>query len=160
MLAYAEFSLSPSKFEALMPHDKTLMAMLLQERGQVVAPAVALHADKRHAYALETSQDEVEPEGVSTRLLGKLPNGGKFPKLASNILKAIASAEAGVLKMTKAQMAEHFSASVYSVERVMNNLFDDGLIRRVSGTCDWSLTPSGIDLLNRMQARAAGQDAA
>lgn len=142
-----KFSMTPQRFEALLPHEKSEFARLVQERleeeskGRMLDEHIAEHAHLSHAYAIPTpAAPPIVTEGITERLTGEASSHGSYPKLAASIIRAVYETEHGVLEATKDEIAARFKATRTGVERAMNNLIADELIRRVGKAQKWSLT--------------------
>ncbi|WP_139015063.1 hypothetical protein [Pseudorhizobium pelagicum] len=143
-----KFSMTPQRFDALLPHEKSEFARLVQERldeegkGRMLGEHIGEHARLSHAYAIPTPDiaPPIVTEGITERLTGEASSHGSYPKLAASIIRAVYETEHGVLEATKDEIAARFKATRTGVERAMNNLIADELIRRVGRAQKWSLT--------------------
>ncbi|MEH6691306.1 MAG: hypothetical protein V7774_09000 [Pseudorhizobium pelagicum] len=153
-----KFTMTPQRFETLLPHEKTQFALLIQERldeqgtGRLLDDHIAQHALRHHAYAIPTpAAPPIVAEGITERLTGEVSSHGSYPKLAASIIRAIHEADDGVLEATKEEIATRFKATRTGVERAMNNLLDDQLIRRTSTRGQrWTLTVKARRLLDQI----------
>ncbi|MCJ7996669.1 hypothetical protein J5N58_06850 [Rhizobium cremeum] len=150
------------RFSALLPHEKTEMALLLQERltvegaRRVYGEAIAAHAGKTHAYVLPFADGGAQVlEDVAAKVTGEAGCKGVWTRLASSVLLAIHEAHDGVLKANKSEIAARFGASATAVERTMGGLIRDGLVRRWGKSSHWALTDLGRKLVAELEARAA-----
>ena len=142
-----KFTMTPQRFDALLPHEKTEFSLLVQERldeegkGRLLGEHIAAYARKSHSYSIPTpAAPPIVTEGITERLTGEASSHGSYPKLAASIIRAVYETEHGVLEATKEELATRFKATRTGVERAMNNLIADELIRRVGKTQKWSLT--------------------
>ncbi|MCJ8517807.1 hypothetical protein ABID21_000678 [Pseudorhizobium tarimense] len=146
------------QFEALLPHEQTEMALLVRERleeagrGRELPRELAAHVIRSHAYAIPTpATPPIVTEGITERLTGEVSSHGSYPKLAAAIIQAIHEAEGGILEATKEDIAARFKATRNGVERAMNNLLDDQLIRRTSTRSQrWTLTVKAQRLIDQI----------
>lgn len=157
------FRMTARHFEALLPHEKTEFALLLREQleeqgcRRPLDGEIADHTRRHHAYAIPTPPaPPIAAEGMTERLTGDVSSHGSYPKLAASIIRAVYDTENGVLDATKEDIAARFKATRTGVERAMNNLIADELIRRV-GTQKWSLTAKARRRLDDILS--AGADA-
>lgn len=153
-----KFSMTPRRFETLLPHERTEFALLVQERldeqghGRGLDDHIAQHARRCHAYVIPTpAAPPIVTEGITERLTGEVSSHGRYPKLAASILQAIHEEDDGVLEATKEEIAARFKATRTGVERAMNNLLDDQLIRRISTRGQrWTLTVKARRLIDQI----------
>lgn len=150
-----KFTMTPQRFDALLAHEKTQFALLVQERldeegkGRKLAEHIAQYTRQSHAYAIPLpAAAPIVTEGITARLTGEASSHGSYPKLAASILRAIHEAEDGVLDATKEEISARFKTTRTAVERSMNNLIDDGLIRRVTRSQRWTMTVKARRLID------------
>lgn len=159
--AFGYFTMTEQHFGALMPHEKTELSLLLQERltekgaRRIFGERVALHAGKSHAYQLPSVGGEsLVPKDVAGKLAGETRTTGSWSKLAISLLSAIDQADDGVLKATRSEICARFSVTVSVADRTMGGLIQDGLVRRWGKSSHWALTDSGRALVADLAARA------
>ncbi|MCM2399824.1 hypothetical protein NBH20_01535 [Rhizobium sp. S153] len=159
--AFDDFKMTAKRFGALMPHEKTEMALLLQERlaegGSriLLDDCIAVHAGKVHAYELPSVGGEsLVPKDVAGKLAGETRTTGSWSKLAISLLSAIDQADDGVLKATRSEICARFSVTVSVADRTMGGLIQDGLVRRWGKSSHWALTDLGRALVADLAARA------
>lgn len=67
--AFGDFAMTLRQFEALQPHTRTEMALLVQERlreegdGRQLSPEIADWADLQHSYKIPAGATDYYPEG-------------------------------------------------------------------------------------------------
>lgn len=159
--AFGHFSMSAQRFDALMPHEQTEVALLLQERldeegtRRRLGDPIAAHAGKTHAYALPSVGGEsLVPKDVAGKLAGEMRTTGSWSKLAISVLSAIDRSEDGVLKATRSEICTRFSVSVSVADRTMGGLIQEGLVRRWGKSSHWALTDLGRSLVADLAERA------
>ncbi len=162
LYAFGYFTMPAQRFDALLPHEKTEMAMLLQERltvegvRRVYGEDIAAHAGKTHAFVLPSVGGGGQVlEEVAAKMTGEAGCKGVWTRLASSVLRAIGEAHDGVLKANKSEIAQRFGASNTAVERTMGGLIRDGLVRRWGKSSHWALTDLGRKLVTELEARDA-----
>ncbi|ATN32886.1 hypothetical protein ACO34A_03605 [Rhizobium sp. ACO-34A] len=159
--AFGDFTMTAQRFEALLPHEQTEMALLLQERldeegtRRRLGDSIAAHAGKVHAYALPSVGGEsLVPKDVVAKLTGAARTTGSWSKLAVAVLSAIDRSNDGILRATRGEIGARFCVTESVVERTMGGLIRDGLVRRWGKTSNWALTDLGRTVIADLDARA------
>ena len=154
-----ELDMGKERFAALLPHERTEFALLLQERRKGrVSPAMADLAKKKHAYNLpvvaEIHEEEVVKRALPDRLLTVSEKSSTYPKLARAILMSVSDAGTDGADLTPSLLMRIFGASNHSVNTAVNKLRDGGLIL-CGRAYRWVLTQRGREVVAELQARAA-----
>lgn len=155
-----EFNLSKERFWALLPHERTEFALLLQEqrKGRVSPAMKRLLAKKKHAYNLPTAAEShgesAEKRDLPDRLLTVSEKSSTYPKLARAILMRVAEAGGDGADLTPSLLMKTYEVSHPSVDKAVSKLRDGGLIL-CGRAYRWSLTERGRDMVADLQARAA-----
>ncbi|CDZ43077.1 Hypothetical protein NGAL_HAMBI1146_58500 [Neorhizobium galegae bv. officinalis] len=161
--AFGDFTMTRTRFDALLPHERTEFALLLLERMRETSDErpidgdIGRYAGMRHHYQMPSGG--IEPhvnEGVAERIVDEASRKGPWPRTAAGILLMIDSV-GGVLLSRKDEFAEHFAVSRNAIERAIDNLLDDKLISRSGGINSWALTERGWNVVASLkeQERAA-----
>lgn len=159
--AFGDFTMTRVAFLALLPHEKTELALLLEEYAEQtgggcrIDPEIARHARLRHHYALPGASAMVDGEtaALGDRLLSEDPAAHGFPKTAARLLLMIAEAGPSGFRATQAQMAQRVRAAKPSVISALSCLRNDALILRVGRTGCWSPTERGCEIVEALKTK-------
>lgn len=154
-----EFDMGKERFAALLPHERTEFALLLQERRKGrISSAMADLAGRTHAYNLPAVAEAHEGERAEQDLRGRLltvsEKSRTYPKLARAILMSVHDAGNDGADLTPALLMKIFGASNRSVNIAVNKLRDGGLIL-CGRTYRWVLTERGREVVDELREGAA-----
>lgn len=155
--AFGDFTMTRAGFNALLPHEKTEMAMLLREYAEqngaayALDPEIAAHCGLRHSYSLKDAGDiPVPPDSrsaadIGRRLVEEDASAHSYPRTAGKVLVLIAAAGRSGLRANRAGIAVAVGAWAGTAGKALDSLKEGGLIRRAPGD-RWIATGRGGDI--------------